>query len=95
MVVDTGRTVDSGTKPTSMNAITSIIFRITQSSGGKNFDNVWIDNVCKSDGLHRTIRVLAMVLSVKSAVFIILSEALKSVTAVVQTAVNFRQNRKS
>jgi hypothetical protein len=51
MVVDTGRTVDSGTKPTSMNAITSIIFRITQSSGGKNFDNVWIDNVCKSDGL--------------------------------------------
>lgn len=51
MVIDTGKAVDSGTKPTNMNAITSIIFRITQTAGGKNFDNVWLDNICKSDGL--------------------------------------------
>ena len=51
MVIDTANAVSSGTKPGNMNAITSIIFRITQTAAGKNFDNVWIDNICKCDGL--------------------------------------------
>lgn len=50
-VVNTANAVDTGTKPTAMNAITSIIVRINQSAAGKNFDNVWVDNLCVADGL--------------------------------------------
>lgn len=51
LVVDLSSSVDVGTKPTSMNAITVIYLRITQTAAGKNFDNVWGDNLCLADGL--------------------------------------------
>jgi len=51
LVVNCASSVQNGTKPTSMNAITSIIVRINQTSAGKNFDNVWVDNLNKCDGL--------------------------------------------
>lgn len=50
LVVDVSSTQSSGTKPSSMNAITSITIRNNQA-GGKNVDNVWIDNLCLCDGL--------------------------------------------
>jgi len=50
-VVDTSKAVDSGTKPTAMNAITAIGVRIVLTSGGKNTDNTWVDNLCVGDGL--------------------------------------------
>lgn len=50
-VVDVSRAVDSGTKPTSMNAITSMGIRINLTGVGKNIDNLWIDNLCVCDGL--------------------------------------------
>lgn len=50
LVVDVSSTQDSGTKPSSMNAITSITIRNNQAAG-KNVDNVWIDNLCLCDGL--------------------------------------------
>lgn len=50
LCVDVSSTVDSGTAPTSMNAITSIIIRHNQTAG-KNVDNVWVDNLCLCDGL--------------------------------------------
>lgn len=51
LVVDTSSAVDVGTKPSNMNAITVFYLRITQTAGGKNFDNVWVDNLCVCDGL--------------------------------------------
>jgi len=51
LVVDTSSDVNVGTKPTNMNAITVFYLRITQTAGGKNFDNVWGDNLCVCDGL--------------------------------------------
>jgi hypothetical protein len=50
LVVDVSSTPDTGIKPTAMNAITSITVRNNQT-GGKNVDNVWIDNLCLCDGL--------------------------------------------
>ena len=50
LVVDVSSTEDSGTKPSSMNAITTITIRNNQASG-KNVDNVWVDNLCLCDGL--------------------------------------------
>ena len=50
-VVDVSASVDSGTKPTNMNAITSVIIRVNLSALAKNVDNVWIDNVCVCNGL--------------------------------------------
>lgn len=51
LVVDLSSSVDVGIKPTNMNAITIIYLRITQTAIGKNFDNVWGDNLCLADGL--------------------------------------------
>lgn len=51
LVVDLSSSVDVGIKPTNMNAITIIYLRITQTAAGKNFDNVWGDNLCLADGL--------------------------------------------
>lgn len=51
LVIDVSKAVDVGTKPTSMNAITVIYLRITQTAAGKNFDNIWGDNLCLCDGL--------------------------------------------
>jgi hypothetical protein len=50
LVVDVSSTQDTGTKPTAMNAITSITVRNNQTLG-KNVDNVWVDNLCLCDGL--------------------------------------------
>lgn len=50
LVVDVSSGVDSGTKPTNMNAITEITIRNNQTLG-KNVDNVWIDNLCLCDGI--------------------------------------------
>lgn len=50
LVVDVSSTQDSGTKPSSMGAITSITIRNNQAAG-KNVDNVWVDNLCLCDGL--------------------------------------------
>lgn len=50
-VVDVSRTVDAGTKPTSMNAITVITIRINLTGTSKNVDNTWVDNLCVCDGL--------------------------------------------
>lgn len=50
-VLDVSRAVDSGTKPTNMNAITSMGFTITLDSAAKNAVNTWVDNLCVCDGL--------------------------------------------
>jgi len=50
LCVDVSSTQDSGTKPATMSAITTITIRNNQASG-KNVDNVWIDNLCLCDGL--------------------------------------------
>lgn len=50
LVVNTANPVDDGTKPTAMNAITTIGVRHNQTLG-KNVDNVWVDNLCVADGL--------------------------------------------
>jgi hypothetical protein len=50
-VVDVSKTVDAGTKPTSMNAITSMGTRHNLTGSGKNVDNIWVDNFCVCDGL--------------------------------------------
>lgn len=49
--VDVSRAVDNGTKPTSMNAITTVGIRLVLTGGGKNADNTWVDNLCLCDGL--------------------------------------------
>lgn len=51
IVIDTARTVDSGTKPTNMAAINRIYFWQQQSIAGKNTENTWIDNLNVCDGL--------------------------------------------
>lgn len=50
-VVDVSAGVDSGTKPTNMNAITDFGVRINLTAAGKNFANTWIDNFTICDGL--------------------------------------------
>lgn len=50
-VVDVSKAVDAGTKPTNMNAITSMGTRHNLTGVGKNVDNTWIDNLCVCDGL--------------------------------------------
>jgi len=50
-IIDISTAVDSGTKPTSMNAITDIIIRINLTSTAKNTDNFWWDNLIYCDGL--------------------------------------------
>ncbi len=49
--VDVSAAVDSGTKPTSMNAITQVIIRTNLTAIGKNVDNLWIDNIWAGDGI--------------------------------------------
>jgi len=51
MVVDVSRAVDSGTKPTNMNAITALGVALQLGTGGKNVASVWIDNLSVGDGL--------------------------------------------
>ena len=43
--------VSSGTKPTAMNAITTLGIRLNLTGTAKNADNTWIDNLCVADGL--------------------------------------------
>jgi len=50
-IVDVSSAVDSGTKPTSMNAITDFIFTGV-FTGGKNFANFWLDNLTYCDGIQ-------------------------------------------
>ena len=50
-VVDVSKTVDAGTKPTNMNAITVITIRIVLTALGKNVTNTWVDNLCVCDGI--------------------------------------------
>lgn len=50
-VVDVSKSVDSGTKPASMNAITSMGVRINLTGTAKNVDNLWLDNLSVCDGL--------------------------------------------
>jgi len=50
-VVDVSKSVNSGTKPTNMNAITQIYIKVNLTAGGKNAANVWIDNLIYCDGL--------------------------------------------
>ena len=50
-IIDVSKAVDSGTKPSSMNAITDFIFRVTLT-GGKNAVNFWLDNLIYCDGLQ-------------------------------------------
>ena len=50
-VIDVSKACDSGTKPTAMNAITSMGFRITLVSAAKNAVNTWVDHLCICDGL--------------------------------------------
>lgn len=52
IVLDVSRAVDAGTKPTAMNAITTITLRINLTGIGKNVDNTWVDNLCVCDGLE-------------------------------------------
>jgi hypothetical protein len=49
-VCNTGRAVDSGTKPT-MSAITEVYVRLNLTGSGKNFANTWVDNLHLCDGL--------------------------------------------
>ncbi len=49
--VDVSQAVDAGTKPTSMNAITTFGIRINLTSAPKKTENVWIDHICVMDGL--------------------------------------------
>mgnify|MGYP001581383459 CR=1 FL=1 len=50
-VIDVSKACDSGTKPTNMNAITSMGIRINLTVAGKNAINTWIDHLCMCDGL--------------------------------------------
>ena len=50
-VIDVSKACDSGTKPTNMNAITSMGIRINLTGAGKNAVNTWIDNLIICDGL--------------------------------------------
>ena len=50
-VIDVSKACDSGTKPTNMNAITSMGYRINLTLVGKNAVNTWTDNLCICDGL--------------------------------------------
>jgi len=52
IVVDCTKAVDAGTKPTNMNAITSMGTRHNLTVAGKNVDNTWVDNLCVCDGLR-------------------------------------------
>lgn len=49
-IIDVSKAVDSGTKPSAMNAITDFHFRAV-FSGGKNVANFWLDNLIYCDGL--------------------------------------------
>ena len=51
VVIDVTSTVDDGTQPTNLSTISTIYIAINQTASGKNFDNVWIDNLCLCDGL--------------------------------------------
>lgn len=51
-VVDVSAGVDSGTKPTSMNAITVCGVRIYLSTAVKKAINTWIDHLCVCDGIN-------------------------------------------
>lgn len=51
LVVDVSRTVDAGTKPSAMNVITSLGFRLNLTGAGKNAINTWFDNFTVCDGL--------------------------------------------
>ena len=50
--VDVSAGVDSGTKPTAMNAITSMGLRLNLTGTSKNFDNTWMDYLHVCDGLR-------------------------------------------
>ena len=50
-VIDVSKNCDSGTKPTNMNAITSMGYRVTLTALGKNVTSTWTDNLCICDGL--------------------------------------------
>ena len=52
LVVDLSRAVDSGSKPTAMNAITNLGINQNMISAPKNVDNTWIDNFIYCDGLQ-------------------------------------------
>lgn len=51
-VIDVSNSCDSGTKPTAMNAITSMGFRILLTGTAKNAVNTWVDHMCVCDGLR-------------------------------------------
>lgn len=51
VVVDVSQGVDSGTKPTNMNSITTFGIRINLTSTPKKTQNVWIDHICALEGL--------------------------------------------
>jgi len=51
LVCDLSRAVDAGTKPSAMNAITSMGFVINLTKLGKNAINTWFDNFIYADGL--------------------------------------------
>ena len=50
-VIDVSKACDSGTKPSNMNAITTMGFRINLTAAGKNAINTWFDNLIICDGL--------------------------------------------
>ena len=50
-VIDVSRACDAGTKPTNMNAITTMGFRINLTAAVKNAVNTWVDHLCICDGL--------------------------------------------
>jgi len=52
LVVDLSRTVDGGTKPTAMNAITSCGIRVNLTSGAKQALNTWLDYFHLADDLR-------------------------------------------
>lgn len=50
-VIDVSKACDLGTKPTNMNAITIIYFKVNLTGTGKQAANTWVDNLCVCDGL--------------------------------------------
>jgi hypothetical protein len=51
-VIDVSKACDSGTKPSAMNAITSMGFRVLLTGTAKNAVNTWLDHMCVCDGLQ-------------------------------------------
>ena len=49
--IDVSKNCDSGIKPSAMNAITSMGFRITLTGAAKNAVNTWVDHLHMCDGL--------------------------------------------